>query len=161
MSRKTIVPLIVNSRYEEPIAEVTPGADGDDGGNRAARKPSRKQRTELRRLQVNTEGQPGRAGKQIREAWARPLLLRLQSRITPFGDWFSYGTPPAAELFHTLSPKARNEGELDIAALIAGRPQEIITNEDGEYMLFRVGDAVASRNIHAAIYDSLRLCKEF
>jgi len=28
-------------------------------------------------------------------------------------------------------------------------------------MLFRVGDAVASRNIHAAIYDSLRLCKEF
>ena len=23
-----------------------------------------------------------------------------------------------------------------------------------------VGDAVASRNIHAALYDSLRLCKE-
>ena len=29
------------------------------------------------------------------------------------------------------------------------------------YQLFRVGDAVASRNIHAAIYDSLRLCKNF
>ena len=28
-------------------------------------------------------------------------------------------------------------------------------------MLFRVGDALASRDIHAAIYDSLRLCKEF
>ena len=112
-------------------------------------------------MRVDTEGRPGRAGKQIREAWARPLLLRLQSRITPFGDWFSYGTLPAAELFHTLAPQARNEGELDIAALIAGRPQEIITNEDGEFMLFRVGDAVASRNIHAAIYDSLRLCKEF
>jgi hypothetical protein len=27
--------------------------------------------------------------------------------------------------------------------------------------LFRVGDAVASRNIHAAIYDSLRLCQAF
>ena len=28
-------------------------------------------------------------------------------------------------------------------------------------MLFRVGDAVASRSIHAAIYDALRLCKAF
>ena len=72
-----------------------------------------------------------------------------------------HGTLPAAELFHDLAPKARNEGELDIAALIAGRPQEIASNADGEFMLFRVGDAVASRNIHAAIYDSLRLCKEF
>ena len=72
-----------------------------------------------------------------------------------------HGTLPAAELFHDLAPEARNEGGLDIEALIAGRPQEIATNEDGEFMLFRVGDAVASRNIHAAIYDSLRLCKEF
>ena len=34
-----------------------------------------------------------------------------------------HGTLPAAELFHALAPKARNEGELDIAALIAGRPR--------------------------------------
>ena len=72
-----------------------------------------------------------------------------------------HGTLPAAEIFHTLAPMARNEGELDIEALIAGRPQELASNADGEFMLFRVGDAVASRNIHAAIYDSLRLCKEF
>ena len=72
-----------------------------------------------------------------------------------------HGTLPAAELFHALASHARNEGELDIEALIAGRPQEIATNEAGEFMLFRVGDAVASRNIHAALYDSLRLCKEF
>ena len=32
-------------------------------------------------------------------------------------------------------------------------------NPDGSYLLYRVGDAVASRNIHAAIYDALRLCK--
>jgi N-methyl-L-proline demethylase len=25
--------------------------------------------------------------------------------------------------------------------------------------LFRIGDAVASRNIHAAIYDAQRLCR--
>jgi len=26
--------------------------------------------------------------------------------------------------------------------------------------LYRIGDAVAGRNIHAAIYDALRLCKD-
>ena len=72
-----------------------------------------------------------------------------------------HGTLPVAELFHELAPMARNEGELDIEALIAGRAQAIASNEEGAFMLFRVGDAVASRNIHAAIYDSLRLCKEF
>ena len=71
-----------------------------------------------------------------------------------------HGTLPAAELFHELAPLARNQGELDIEALIAGRPQAVASNPDGAFMLFRVGDAVASRNIHAAIYDSLRLCKE-
>ncbi len=37
----------------------------------------------------------------------------------------------------------------------------MVNNPDGRFQLFRVGDAVASRNIHAAIYDSLRLCKDF
>jgi len=30
--------------------------------------------------------------------------------------------------------------------------------EAGRYRLFRIGDAVTSRNIHAAVYDALRLC---
>ena len=72
-----------------------------------------------------------------------------------------HGVLPNAELFHELCPTARNGGELDIDALIAGRPQEAASTGEGAFMLFRVGDAVASRNIHAAIYDSLRLCKEF
>jgi hypothetical protein len=29
--------------------------------------------------------------------------------------------------------------------------------QDGSYRLFRIGDAVASRNIHAAILDAYRL----
>ena len=33
-------------------------------------------------------------------------------------------------------------------------------NPDGPFQLFRIGDAVASRNIHAAIYDALRLGKD-
>jgi hypothetical protein len=46
---------------------------------------------------------------------------------------------------------------VDYPALIAGRPQSLGEGGAG-YQLFRIGDAVASRNIHAAIYDALRLC---
>jgi hypothetical protein len=47
---------------------------------------------------------------------------------------------------------------VDHQALLAVRPQPVRTNDTGSFQLFRVGDAVASRNIHAAIYDALRLC---
>ncbi|HMQ28492.1 MAG TPA: N-methylproline demethylase, partial [Acidimicrobiales bacterium] len=72
-----------------------------------------------------------------------------------------HGTLPADELYHGLKAGSRNHGEIDLDALVEGRPQTIDTNPDGRYRLYRVGDAVASRNIHAAIYDSLRLCKSF
>jgi hypothetical protein len=36
-----------------------------------------------------------------------------------------------------------------------------VRNPDGRFRLFRIGDAVSSRNIHAAIYDALRLAKDF
>ena len=71
-----------------------------------------------------------------------------------------HGTLPLDDLYRALKPGARNRGEVDYPALLAGRPQTLATNPDGAYQLFRVGDAVTSRNIHAAIYDSLRLCKD-
>ena len=51
-----------------------------------------------------------------------------------------------------------NLGALDMEAFVAGAPQTLAGNPDGTFQLFRIGDAVASRNIHAAIYDGLRLC---
>ncbi|MEE8545876.1 MAG: NADH:flavin oxidoreductase [Alphaproteobacteria bacterium] len=71
-----------------------------------------------------------------------------------------HGTIPEDDLYFALKPRSRNLGELDLEALVAGRPQAIESNARGQFQLFRVGDAVASRNIHAAIYDSLRLCKD-
>ncbi|HLZ78392.1 MAG TPA: hypothetical protein VKQ09_03555 [Sphingomonas sp.] len=38
-----------------------------------------------------------------------------------------------------------------------GRPQQPRLSS-GQFELHRIGDAVASRNVHSAIYDSLRLC---
>ena len=37
--------------------------------------------------------------------------------------------------------------------------QSVVKNEDGDFQLFRIGDAVSGRNIHAAIYDALRLMR--
>jgi 2,4-dienoyl-CoA reductase-like NADH-dependent reductase (Old Yellow Enzyme family) len=70
------------------------------------------------------------------------------------------GTLPVAELYLELKQQSSNLGEVDVEALIAGRPQALADNPAGGFQLFRLGDAVASRNIHAAIYDALRLCKD-
>ena len=45
-------------------------------------------------------------------------------------------------------------------AIIAGQEQTIVRNEQGNFQLFRIGDAVSARNTHAAIYDALRLVKD-
>ncbi|MGQ0486449.1 MAG: oxidoreductase [Hyphomicrobiales bacterium] len=71
------------------------------------------------------------------------------------------GTAPLAELYFELKEQSVNRGEIDYQALIEGRSQEIRSNPEGRFQLFRIGDAVASRNIHAAIYDALRLAKDF
>ena len=68
-----------------------------------------------------------------------------------------HGTLPNAELYFGLVEGSSNGGETDLEAYIAGRPQERIVNGAGRYQLFRIGDAVASRNIHAAIYEARRI----
>ena len=70
------------------------------------------------------------------------------------------GTLPLADLYLDLKERSSNLGEMDLDALIAGRPQMRVNNPAGNFQLFRIGDAVSSRNIHAAIYDALRLCKD-
>ncbi len=72
-----------------------------------------------------------------------------------------HGTLPLDELYFALKAGSRNLGEVDHAALIANRPQELVRNPAGTYALYRIGDAVASRNIHAAVYEALRLAKDF
>ncbi|MGP3989307.1 oxidoreductase [Streptomyces sp. 3N207] len=69
-----------------------------------------------------------------------------------------HGTLPNDELYTDLLPGSRNLGEVDHRALLAREEQSAVRNEAGRYQLFRIGDAVTSRNIHAAVYDALRLC---
>jgi NADPH-dependent 2,4-dienoyl-CoA reductase/sulfur reductase-like enzyme len=72
----------------------------------------------------------------------------------------NYGTLPLDELYFDLKPLSSNMGEVDYEALIDGRPQTITRNAEGQFQLFRIGDAVSARNTHAAIYDALRLLKD-
>jgi 2,4-dienoyl-CoA reductase-like NADH-dependent reductase (Old Yellow Enzyme family) len=71
-----------------------------------------------------------------------------------------HGSTPVDELYFALKPGSVNLGEIDHRALLANRPQAIVRNPPGRYRLFRIGDAVSSRNIHAAVYDAIRLMKD-
>ena len=71
----------------------------------------------------------------------------------------NHGTQPLADLYFDLKPQSQNLGAIDYDALIAGLPQPQGDGPAG-FVLYRIGDAVASRNTHAAIYDALRLTKD-
>ena len=70
-----------------------------------------------------------------------------------------HGTAPMAELYLELKPLSRNLGAVDYKALIRREANLLpARNPNGAFDLIRIGDAVHSRNIHAAIYDALRYC---
>lgn len=71
----------------------------------------------------------------------------------------NHGTAPNADLYFELKPLSENLGAVDYEALIAGQPQPVGKGPRG-FRLYRIGDAVESRNTHAAIYDALRLVKD-
>jgi 2,4-dienoyl-CoA reductase-like NADH-dependent reductase (Old Yellow Enzyme family)/thioredoxin reductase len=72
----------------------------------------------------------------------------------------NHGTIPLDDLYFELKPGSRNLGEVSYDALLSGEQQALDHNPAGSYQLFRIGDAVAARNTHAAIYDALRLAKD-
>ncbi len=67
-----------------------------------------------------------------------------------------HGTAPLDELYVALKPLSRNLGAVDYGALIRQQDPFGLRNPDGAFLLYRIGDAVTSRNIHAGIYDALR-----
>jgi 2,4-dienoyl-CoA reductase-like NADH-dependent reductase (Old Yellow Enzyme family)/thioredoxin reductase len=72
----------------------------------------------------------------------------------------NHGTQPLADLYFDLRPRSVNLGAVDYDALIEGRPQTMGGGPEGAFRLYRIGDAVSARNVHAAVYDALRLVKD-
>src|SRR5579871_2209113 len=84
------------------------------------------------------------SGTQVAESYDRIIV--------------EHGTLPNDELYFELAKASANGGEVDYDALLRGDPQPGLPGRDDQgasYVLFRVGDAVTSRNVHAAILDSL------
>jgi 2,4-dienoyl-CoA reductase-like NADH-dependent reductase (Old Yellow Enzyme family)/thioredoxin reductase len=67
------------------------------------------------------------------------------------------GTFPVDEVYRELKAGSANRGVTDIDALIGAQPQPWEIPTQGGYLLYRVGDAVSSRSVHAALLDAFRI----
>ena len=86
----------------------------------------------------------------------RNLMTRDSLELSADQVIVERGTIPADHLYRELRADSANNGVTDLDALLASKPQP--RTKAGSFELHRIGDAVASRNIHAAILDAIRLC---
>lgn len=73
------------------------------------------------------------------------------------------GTVPLDDLYEELVSHSVNAGQSDIGSLIEGRRQPCLAGSRmprAGFSLFRIGDCVSARGIHAAMLDANRICKE-
>jgi len=115
------------------------------------------------RLETVSNTADGRCAVGLRNEYSGSFTERVVDTLV-----IEHGTMPCTELFDELRPLSTNNGIIDFDSLLASsspnsvaKPQGIMPGfESGAFLLFRVGDAVSCRNIHAALYDSLRICKD-
>jgi NADPH-dependent 2,4-dienoyl-CoA reductase/sulfur reductase-like enzyme len=101
---------------------------------------------------VGVQRRDGRLVARLHSEYADVVQERVVDHVV-----VEHGTLPQDELYFALVPGSSNLGEVDQRALLALRPQDVRRNPDGRYQVFRIGDAVTSRNVHAAVYDAYRL----
>ncbi|AZL10948.1 FAD-dependent oxidoreductase [Brevibacterium aurantiacum] len=77
-----------------------------------------------------------------------------------------FGTTPNDDVYFALKPHSSNHGEIDIDSWIHGQPQpahrigsnpSTTAEASAPFALYRIGDSVASRNVHAAVLEGLRV----
>jgi N-methyl-L-proline demethylase len=111
------------------------------------------------RVTINTRLQAlERAGNRVRAILGSDFAPAWREAREVDQVVVEHGTAPNDALYVALKPRSRNLGRVDYAALI--RPEGDILpelNPDGAFLLYRIGDAVAARNIHAGNYDALRM----
>ena len=83
-----------------------------------------------------------------------------RASVTSTGWWPTTARPPRRPLLRAQAGVDATSAPSTTAPCWRAGPQSLVTNPDGRFQLFRIGDAVASRNIHAAVYDALRLVKD-
>jgi hypothetical protein len=108
-----------------------------------------KMATDLRLVGVRKEGQGLKAS--LRNEFTGQSEQREVDTVI-----VEHGSLPNDGLWRSLTGESNNDGVTDLAALAKGKAQPL--GNEG-FALFRIGDAVASRDIAAAIFEARRLCQ--
>ncbi len=105
----------------------------------------------LKRVEKNSDGTFTAFLGMEDEPWEEPRVVSAVVAET--------GTTAISEVYDELLAHSTNGGEVNLDALLSGRAQDAVRNSDGKFQLFRIGDAISSRNIHAAILDAARISR--
>ncbi|MEM7257644.1 MAG: NADH:flavin oxidoreductase [Pseudomonadota bacterium] len=92
-------------------------------------------------------------GNRLRVELRNDLTDDIDSRITD-QVVVEQGTYPLDEVFNHLRAMSVNDGHTDVDKLLKCEPQ---TDHANGFELHRVGDAVSSRSLHAALLDAFRI----
>ena len=99
-----------------------------------------------------------KSGEQLRAKLENELTGEIEERLVD-QIVVERGTVPLDDIYEELKATSCNDGNVDMDRLLAGQPQIVPDDRLDGFQLFRVGDAVSSRDIHCAILDSRRLCQ--
>ncbi len=95
----------------------------------------------------------------LREVVLRHLLTGRELSSTHKQIIVEHGTIPVSDIFDELRPRSVNDGVTEIESLIGTSP--LREPPMSGFELHRIGDAVSSRSVHAAMLDALRLGAQF
>ena len=139
--------------YVTPERSVAPDVGSSPGAGYFPMLADHDVRTTVLHRLVAIERRDRRLVVRLQVEGAKSVAERVVDSVV-----IEHGTQPVADLFDALVPRSVNLGRIDVPSLLRLREQTATPNEGGEFTLYRVGDAVASRNVHAAVLDSFRLC---
>lgn len=99
-----------------------------------------------------TKGADGRLVARLKNEYSGRTVEEVYDHVV-----VEYGTLPNDETYFELRPQSSNRGEVDLKAYTELGPQEIVRNAEGDFQLYRIGDAVAGRNVHTAVLEGMRI----
>lgn len=90
------------------------------------------------------------------QAILQNVLTQEETALTANAVVIENATEALDELYHELKPLSANHGQFDHHAFTQGKLALPRLNDRGQFSLLRLGDAIAHRGLHAAIYDAAR-----
>ncbi|MFV0475775.1 MAG: FAD-dependent oxidoreductase [Pikeienuella sp.] len=99
-----------------------------------------------------------RKGNQLEVTLENAYTYQAET-ITCDRVYIEHGTLPVDDLYFSARPASRNDGLIELRSFAAGNHKPPVERAGGRFDLYRIGDAVSSRDAHAAFLDAMRLCR--